>query len=81
VKKPAHGVRKIAAVTAALNGASVPRLMALFGWTDAKTAMLYIETADRERMGLIAGPLLANDERTMVPAPGEKVRAPAAKTQ
>ena len=33
VIKSAHGVRKIAATTAADNGATVHQLMAIFGWT------------------------------------------------
>jgi integrase len=37
----AHGVRKIAATTAANNGATVAQLEALFGWTGGTMASLY----------------------------------------
>jgi integrase len=47
----AHGVRKIAATTAANNGATVAQLKALFGWTDDAMPALYTKTADRERLG------------------------------
>lgn len=77
----AHGVRKIAATTAANNGATVAQLKALFGWdTDAMPA-LYTRTADRERLGREAGHLLANAERTSIPAPIQKVRASSRKSK
>lgn len=77
----AHGVRKIAATTAANNGATVSQLKALFGWdTDAMPA-LYTRTADRERLGRDAGHMLANKERNSIPAPEEKVRAEASKSK
>lgn len=77
----AHGVRKIAATTAANNGATVAQLKALFGWdTDAMPA-LYTRTADRERLGRDAGHMLANKERNSIPAPKEKVRASSRKSK
>ncbi len=77
----AHGVRKIAATTAANNGATVSQLKALFGWdTDAMPA-LYTRTADRERLGREAGHMLANDERTSIPAPKDQVRASSRKSK
>ena len=71
----AHGVRKIAATTAANNGATAAQLRALFGWTDDKMPSLYTRAADRERLGREAGHLLANTGRTSMPSPRGKVRA------
>jgi integrase len=65
----AHGVRKIAATTAANNGATVAQLKALFGWTDDAMPALYTKTADRERLAIDAAHTLANAERTSIPAP------------
>jgi integrase len=80
VKGSAHGVRKIAAATAALNGATTEQLKALFGWTSDAMPALYTKSADRDRMGREAGHLLMNDERTSIPAPGRPVRAPERKS-
>src|SRR4051812_29478157 len=71
----AHGVRKIAATTAANNGATTAQLRALFGWTSDRMPTLYTRTADRERLGREAGHMLENAERTSIPSPGGKVRA------
>ena len=75
----AHGVRKIAATTAANNGATTSQLKALFGWTSDSMAEVYTKAADRERLGKEAGPMLTNDERTSIPAPLPPVRAPERK--
>lgn len=75
----AHGVRKIAATTAANNGATVSQLKALFGWTSDAMPALYTQSADRERLGREAGHMLGNDERTSIPAPSNQVRAPGVK--
>jgi hypothetical protein len=72
-------VRKIAATTAANNGATVAQLKALFGWTDDAMPALYTKTADRERLAIEAAHMLANAERTSIPAPRNKVRAAARK--
>jgi integrase len=77
----AHGVRKIAATTAANNGATVAQLKALFGWTDDAMPALYTRTADRERLAIDAAHTLANEERTSMPAPRDKVRAIAQKSK
>jgi len=77
----AHGVRKIAATTAANNGATTAQLRALFGWTDDRMAALYTRTADRERLGREAGKMLENAERTSMPSPRGKVRASEPKSQ
>lgn len=65
----AHGVRKIAAATAANNGATVAQLKALFAWDNDAMPSLYTRTADRERLGREAGHMLANAERTSIPSP------------
>lgn len=77
----AHGVRKIAATTAANNGATVAQLKALFGWTDDAMPSLYTKTADRERLAIDAGHTLANAERTSIPAPRHQVRGAARKAK
>jgi integrase len=50
IKKSAHGVRKIAATTAADNGATVHQLMAIFGWTTTQMAELYTREANRKHL-------------------------------
>lgn len=50
VKKSAHGVRKIAATTAADNGATAHQLMAIFGWTTIQMAEIYTKAANRRRL-------------------------------
>lgn len=74
VKKSAHGVRKLAATRAANNGATVAQLNAMFGWTGSAMASLYTQEADRRRLGLEAAHMLANDDRTSIPAPELPVR-------
>lgn len=76
----AHGVRKIAATTAANNGATVAQLKALFGWTSDSMAALYTKSADRDRLARDAGHMLGNAERTSIPAPKRQVRARAKKS-
>jgi integrase len=71
----AHGVRKIAATTAANHGATVAQLEAIFGWQGGTMASLYTRAADRKRLALEAMHKLANDERTSIPAPNHPVRA------
>jgi integrase len=77
----AHGVRKIAAATAAANGATTSQLMALFGWTTSDMAELYTKAADRQRLAKASAHTLANNERTSIPAPKGKVRAPERKAK
>lgn len=48
--RSAHGLRKAAATRAAIRGATLAQLNAIFGWTGAKMALHYIETADRTRL-------------------------------
>jgi site-specific recombinase XerD len=75
----AHGLRKIAATTAAMNGATTEQLKALFGWTSDAMPSLYVKSANRARMAISAAHLLVNTERTSIPAPSRKVRAPGRK--
>lgn len=49
-----HGLRKAAAVAYAESGATAPELMAVFGWSNLKTAQIYIEQAEKRRMRLNA---------------------------
>ncbi len=77
----AHGVRKIAAATAANNGATTAQLKALFGWTSDQMAEIYTKTADRDRLGREAGHMLENAERTSIPSPTRPVRALGRKPQ
>lgn len=46
----AHGLRKAAAVAYAESGATAPQLCAVFGWTNLKTAQIYIEQAEKRRL-------------------------------
>ena len=73
--KSAHGVRKIAATTAANNGATVSQLKALFGWQSDSMPALYTAAADRERLARESAHRLENAQRTSIPAPKRKVRA------
>jgi integrase len=80
VKKSAHGVRKIGAIRAALNGATVAELDAIFGWQGGGMAALYVREADRARLAKSAMSKLDGTagERTL-PSPRGKVRDPARK--
>jgi len=73
IKKSAHGVRKIAATTAANNGATVAQLEAIFGWQGGRMASLYTKAADRRRLALEAMTKL-DGARTSIPSPEEEVR-------
>jgi len=45
-----HGLRKAAAVAYAESEATAPELMAVFGWSNLRTAQIYIEQAEKRRM-------------------------------
>jgi integrase len=77
----AHGVRKIAATRAANAGATVAQLEAIFGWSGGKMASLYTQAADQRRLAAEAMHKLANDQRTSIVAPSEKVRQSERKSQ
>jgi integrase len=68
VRKSCHGLRKIAATRCAENGATVPQMNAIFGWTGSRMALHYIEAADRRRLAADAIDKL-NDKRTSNVAP------------
>ena len=59
----AHGVRKLAATTAANNGATVAQLEAMFGWQGGAMASLYTRSADRRRLAVEGMHMLSNTER------------------
>jgi integrase len=80
VRKSAHGVRKIAATTAANNGATVAQLEAIFGWQGGRMASLYTKAADRRRLAKEAMEKL-DGARTSIPSPEEKVRASSEKSE
>jgi integrase len=78
----AHGVRKIAATRAALNGATTAQLRALFGWTSDAMPSLYTKDADRVRLAReSAHTLVPNDQRTSIPSPDHPVREPEQKAE
>jgi integrase len=80
IKKSAHGVRKIAATTAANNGATVAELEAIFGWQGGRMAALYTRAADRRRLAMSAITKL-DGERTSIPSPEGEVRAQGQKAE
>lgn len=59
VHKNAHGIRKLAATTAANDGATSSELMAQFGWTTSQQADVYTKGADRVRLGISASRRIA----------------------
>jgi len=63
INKSAHGVRKIAATTAADNGATVHQLMAIFGWVTSQMAELYTKEANRRRLARDAVHTLARNPK------------------
>ena len=73
VKKSCHGLRKVAAIRCAENGATVPQMNAIFGWKGYKMALHYIEAANRKRLAAEAMEKL-NGGRTDCPAPKGEVR-------
>jgi integrase len=54
IKKSAHGLRKAAATHAANNGATVPQLEAIFGWSGGQKAALYTRSANRRKLAVDA---------------------------
>jgi len=79
IRKSAHGLRKLAATRAADADATLWQLNGMFGWTGTKMASLYTQAADRKRAAREGFKKLMNDERTSIPAPDQKVRAPGQK--
>ena len=79
--RPFHGLRKLAATRLANVGGSGHMLDARFGWTGGHTAAIYTRGADRRRLGLEAGDLLVNEQRTLFPNAPRAVRAPERKAK
>lgn len=68
VQGSCHGLRKIAAIRCAENGASEAEMNAMFGWSDrSRESAVYIRKASREKLGVAAS------ER-MIPAEVVKIR-------
>ena len=65
----AHGLRKAAATRCAEKGATLPQLMALFGWGTEKMALKYIKKANRRLLAAQAAAGLAptRTENEMLP--------------
>ena len=55
----AHGLRKAAAIRVAENGGTVDQLKAIFGWLSNWMPELYVQAADRKRLGSDADKLLS----------------------
>jgi integrase len=81
VNKSAHGLRKIGATRAAMNGANGPTLNAIFGWSGSKMASLYTASADRKRLASEHMTKLRNETATNSAAPSGKVRRVSSKTK
>lgn len=80
VEKSAHGLRKLAATTAANNGATAAQLRSMFAWSNDRMASHYTRSADRVRLSLEASDLIAGTSAEQsIPAPRGKVRARARK--
>jgi integrase len=73
-KRSAHGLRKAAATRAADNGATVPQLEAIFGWSGGAMAALYTRASNRRRLAIEAMHKLANESGTSIAAPSGQVR-------
>ena len=74
VQKSAHGVRKIAATTAADNGATVHQLMAIFGWKTSQMAEFYTREANRRRLAREAVHMLTRTPgQHSIPSPSHSV--------
>lgn len=59
----------------------MPQMNAIFGWTGERMALHYIEAANRKKMAADAMHMLANEKRTPIVAPEEKVRQLSEKDQ
>lgn len=80
VRKSAHGVRN-GPTRAAITGATVAQLEAIFGWVGGRMASHYTRSADRVRLAREGiGKLMVNDPGTFIAAPHHKVRRPTPKT-
>jgi integrase len=59
-----HGLRRSAAIRFADRGATVPQLMAWFGWKTPEEAIRYVEGADRRKAAKAAADKLRERKRT-----------------
>ena len=73
VSGSAHGVRKIAATRAANAGATVAQLEAIFGWSGYDGVALHARGRPGASLAKEAMHKLANDQRTSMPSPNDKV--------
>ena len=70
IDKSAHGIRKLAASSAAENGATVSELDAMFGWSGGGMASIDTRAANRKRLGLAASnKLVGTDPENPIPSP------------
>jgi integrase len=67
--RSAHGLRKAAARLYAEGGATVPELMALFGWKNPAMAIFYVEQANKKKLALNAQANMKWDRNRNVIAP------------
>ncbi|KPL51556.1 hypothetical protein ABB55_04350 [Prosthecomicrobium hirschii] len=75
IDKSAHGIRKLAATTAAENGATASELDAMFGWSGGGIASIQTRAANRKRLGLAASnKLVGTDPENPIPSPNGQVR-------
>ena len=77
IRKSAHGLRKLAATRAAMNGATTSQLNALFGWTGARMAAHYTREADRERLAREAAHLMNNVATTSLKSGSSELESKA----
>ncbi|MCW1838529.1 tyrosine-type recombinase/integrase [Prosthecomicrobium hirschii] len=70
IDKSAHGIRKLAASSAAENGGTVSEMEAMFGRSGRGMASLYTRAANRKRLGLGASDkLIGTNPENSIPAP------------
>jgi hypothetical protein len=67
----AHGLRKAGATLAAEAGATDRQLMALFDWTSASQATVYMAAADHKRLAKQAAQLMVGQFGNNCPTSGE----------
>ena len=62
----AHGIRKATATAAAEAGATPHELMAIFGWVDLRTPLIYTNDVSRKQAGLKIAQRFAERDQTVV---------------
>lgn len=63
IEKSAHGLRKLSATLAAEGGAGSHHLMAQYGWKNLATAEIYTRGINRDRLGIEASRIVAEQIR------------------